>query len=112
MNGKFLLDTNAFILLTKESFIFKEIKKESQFYVSIITELELLSYSKLKKKEEDLIQKILVDTSVILIDSEIKKKSIELRRKYKLKLPDAIIAGTSLSQKFPLVTNDKIFSRI
>ncbi len=35
-----------------------------------------------------------------------------LKRKYNIKLPDAIIASTCLTYKLPLVTADKGFSRI
>ncbi|WP_374725219.1 PIN domain-containing protein [Flavobacterium arsenatis] len=37
---------------------------------------------------------------------------MELRRKYTIKLPDAIIASTSLVYEIPLVTADKGYSKI
>lgn len=38
--------------------------------------------------------------------------TIELRKKYSIKLPDAVIAATSLTFEIPLVTADKTFSTI
>ncbi|WP_434981603.1 PIN domain-containing protein [Daejeonia sp. YH14] len=41
-----------------------------------------------------------------------KEQTIRLKRKYNIKLPDAIIASTSLVYGIPLVTADKGFSKI
>ena len=43
---------------------------------------------------------------------KIKEQTIELRKKHSIKLPDAIIAATSLVYGLPLVTADKGFSKI
>ncbi|MDE1193411.1 MAG: PIN domain-containing protein [Arachidicoccus sp.] len=41
-----------------------------------------------------------------------KEQTINLRRKYNIKLPDVIIASTSLVYGIPLVTADKNFAKI
>lgn len=49
----------------------------------------------------------------IAIDAEIKDIAIEIRRKYRLKLPDAIIAATALHLGLSLITlNVKDFTDI
>lgn len=45
-------------------------------------------------------------------NSKLKDKTIEIRKKYIIKLPDAIIAATSIIYGIPLVTADKGFSRV
>jgi len=45
-------------------------------------------------------------------NAKIKEQTIRLKRKYNIKLPDAIIASTSLVYGIPLVTADKGFSKI
>ena len=45
-------------------------------------------------------------------NSKIKEQTIELRKKYSIKLPDAIIASTSLVYGIPLITADRGFSKI
>ncbi|MDB9526539.1 PIN domain-containing protein [Oscillatoria sp. CS-180] len=40
------------------------------------------------------------------------EKIIEIRQKYRLKLPDAIIAATSIHNSAGLVTADKAFERV
>ncbi|NCS90004.1 MAG: hypothetical protein COW71_13430 [Ignavibacteriales bacterium CG18_big_fil_WC_8_21_14_2_50_31_20] len=37
---------------------------------------------------------------------------IKLRKKYRLKLPDAIICASAASLGIPLVSNDKIFEKV
>ena len=49
---------------------------------------------------------------IIDINPVIKSYTIEFRKKYKLKLPDAIIAATAQFLNIPLVTADKSFNKI
>jgi predicted nucleic acid-binding protein len=51
----------------------------------------------------------LIDCKVINIDNSIKNFYSSLRKKYNLKLADAIIAATSISLGIPLITADKQF---
>jgi predicted nucleic acid-binding protein len=47
------------------------------------------------------------------LDEDITKHTIEVRKKYRIKLPDAIVAATALHHGFTLVTNDTAdFDRI
>ena len=39
-----------------------------------------------------------------------KEKTIELRKKYKTKLPDAIVAASAIVKGLPLITADKGFN--
>ena len=45
-------------------------------------------------------------------NAEIKAQTINLRKKYKIKLPDAIIAATAITYELPLVSADQGFSQI
>ena len=49
---------------------------------------------------------------VIDLDGEIKGQTIQLRKQHKIKVPDAIIAVSSLVKKLPLFTADKGFGKI
>ena len=42
----------------------------------------------------------------------IKKTTIGLKQKYNIKIPDAIIASTSIYLEIPLITADKGFKKI
>ncbi len=77
-----------------------------QYFVSVITEIELLSYPSLSSDEEIQIRDFLSKITVIGIDENIKKLAIALRKEYRLRLPDAIIAATAQSLNATLFTND------
>jgi predicted nucleic acid-binding protein len=82
------------------------------FGISFITEVELLGYNGINKNEELKLKQLLKDIFCIEWNYSIKEKTIELRKKYKIKLPDAIIASTSIIYDIPLVTADKGFDKI
>lgn len=113
MSGNsFLLDTNIVLYLlggdeTLADFLFKK-----ELYVSFITELELLSYHKISDKEQLTIQAFLKECYVIELNNEIKQQVIKIRKQYKTKLPDSIIAASSIFTNIPLLSSDKNFEKI
>jgi hypothetical protein len=46
------------------------------------------------------------DALVIELEKEIKLKTAEIRKAYKIKLPDAVIAATALTFNFTLLTRN------
>jgi len=55
---------------------------------------------------------LLNDCLVIPLNNEIKGKYVAVRRKYYLKLADAIIAATAIATDIPLITADKQFKTV
>ncbi|MDQ7060700.1 MAG: type II toxin-antitoxin system VapC family toxin [Sulfurimonas sp.] len=100
---KYLLDTNSIIYAISNSFVFPQ----HQYYFSIITEIELLSFSKLTNEDSDLIKLALSNFEFININDGIKDITIKIRKNNKIKLPDSIIIATSLQEDAILVTSDK-----
>ena len=49
---------------------------------------------------------------IIEINLQIKKIAIDLKQKYKLKLPDAIIAATAIHYDLPFISSDADFKSI
>lgn len=52
------------------------------------------------------------DSVIFELEQSIKLKTVELRRAYAIKLPDAIIAATALTADLTLISNDRGFSKI
>ncbi|MEQ8753940.1 MAG: type II toxin-antitoxin system VapC family toxin [Coleofasciculus sp. G1-WW12-02] len=77
-----------------------------QYFVSVITEIELLSYPSLSSDEEVQIRDFLAKIIVVELESSIKDLAITFRRQYRLRLPDAIIAATAQVLNATLFTND------
>ena len=112
MSGnKLLLDTNIILeyLGNKQGF---GIIENYDLYVSFITELELLSYPVIQEEEIKKIEDFLKLVNIIDISGEIKSQSVILRKKYRLRLPDAIICATAFVQNCIFVTNDKYLLKI
>ena len=112
MNGiDFVADTNALIyLLNGNSCMLPFLNKNLAF--SVISEMELLSFSGITEAEENNIKALLNDCEEISFLKDVKEKAIELRKKYKTKLPDAIVAASAIVNNLPLITADKCFNQI
>ncbi len=117
MGEAFILDTSAVIKYLKKTFPDKGL-----FYIdsvidldtsiSVISRMELLGW---KGNEHDYESaKIFVaNVDIIPMTEAIILKTIEVRREYKLKLPDAIIASTALVlNRTLLADNDLDFLRV
>jgi predicted nucleic acid-binding protein len=104
MKLDYLLDTNILILLFNDQLA--ESIPDGNLGYSIITEIELLSFSRLTKEEEDLIKENLKTLHQAALTANIAQKTIFLRRQYRLKTPDAIIVATAWEFEATLLTND------
>ena len=80
--------------------------------LSVISEIELLSFPGITSSEEQQIRSFIKDCTVLFLTENVKNKTIALRRSYKIKLPDAIIAATAIENNLQLITADKGFKQI
>ena len=110
MSRRYLLDTNAVIYLVNGRLAFP--LPDGQYRVSIVTEIELLSFSDLSAAEEQKIRDLLLLLDRVHLTDAVRDEAIRLRRKNRLKLPDAIIAASALICDAVLLTNDQAFSSI
>jgi predicted nucleic acid-binding protein len=107
--NKVFMDTNAILYFLTDKTI-SVVKAD--FIISFITEIELLSYPNLTQKEEIIIKEFLKNIFILKINEEIIINTIMIRKKYKLKIPDAIIVSSAKYMKTPLVTDDKKILKI
>ena len=76
------------------------------YEVSVITEMELLSWPILTDQEESKVQTFLAHVRLCELTPAIRAKAVTLRRVERMKLPDAIICATALVHGAELWTND------
>ncbi len=110
MNGKFQFDTSAIIHYfrgTPEWVVLIDALAGEARYASVITRMELLVFPEITKGEEEGIYRFLMDITVMPLDDGIESIAIEIRRKTRLKLPDAIVAATAVHIGATLITGDK-----
>ena len=117
MSGeRYLLDTNAVIQLLKGNSGVSSLLENADFIaLSIITEMEYLSFSGLNEHDVGLyrVLKSRVRIFDVSADDEIFTcMVVTARRKYGLKLPDAIIAATARKNDLTLLTADDHFKKL
>lgn len=108
---KYLYDTNTFIYHFADETLIAEWFREdflnkNQIIISTIVKMELLCYPRLSVEEEKSIREFLKQFDTIFINTTIEELTVEIRKEHKIKLPDAIIAATSLAEKAILVTRN------
>jgi predicted nucleic acid-binding protein len=101
---KRLLDTNVVLYLLGGRLAAP--LEVGQYYVSVISEMELLSYPNLAEDDETQIRLFLEGVMVAELTPDIKTTAIQLRRRHNLKLPDAIVAASAMVLEAELLTND------
>lgn len=107
MSGKFLLDSNIIIYLSKgELNKDKLFDDKNRYFISVITYMEILGFQFETPREKEFIQQILLLFKIVYIDKKIAEKVIEIRQNKKIKLPDAVIAATALVKKCDLLTRN------
>jgi hypothetical protein len=97
-------------LLSAESTVFMASIEENN--ISFVTKIELSSW-KAEQMIENAVADFIKSAYIFSISDEIITKTIEIRRKTKIKLPDAIIAATAIVNKLTLLScNDADFLKI
>jgi predicted nucleic acid-binding protein len=105
-----VLDTNAILYLLNSRLA--EPLPATSYFVSVITRIELLSFQQINPAEEQQARAFLSRATVVGLDQDVELAAIELRRRYGLKLPDAIIAATAVVLGMELATNDRRLANI
>ena len=116
MNGKYLLDTNALIaLLDGHSGLSTVLSSANWIGISIISELEFLSFSGITASDKALFQQFKSRVEVLDLyanDISMINAIVTIRQSNKVKLPDAIIAAGAILQGATLLSNDVGFKSI
>lgn len=108
--NEYLIDTNILIYHTKGSqhtiaFITDLINKHA-FNISILTKIEFLGWDKHTPDGYEKCKRLLDRATIYSLDDTIADKTIELKRKLNIKLADAIIAATAISNNLKLLTRN------
>jgi len=115
---RYLFDTNILIYYFADAIPAAELKKlegilKTSFNISIITKIEFFGFEKFLQEDFSQELEFLGHATVIPLTEEIADIAIDLRRKSRIKLPDAVIAATCLHNELTLITrNEKDFSGV
>ena len=113
MNGiRLICDTNTLIHLLKNNRTVVEFLIGKQVHISAITELELFGKQNMSEREISITEIMIENCFVFDLLEPIKQIVKKIRWRYKIKLPDAIVAATAIYLDIPLVTFDSDFRNI
>ena len=113
MNGSSLvIDTNIALYLFNGDRTIASLLDGRNVYISFITEIELLGFPGITNEQKAISREFIEDSVVIDLNDAIKRMTIDLRVKYNLKIPDAIIAASALYLNLPLISADKVFEKV
>jgi len=107
MEQGYLLDTNIVIYLLhgrlndKTSASLEPIPQNKP-NISIISKIELLSW----KEDLEIAYNFVESSNVLPIDDNIADVCIDIRNEHHIKIPDALIASTSIQNKLKLLTRN------
>jgi len=113
-----LIDTNVAIYyfgltLSTESEKFIDQILCAGYYISVINRIELLGFKRISENEADAFNSFISNSIILDLEEEVIIETIKLRKKYNIKLPDAIIAATCIVNDCSLITNNiKDFEQI
>jgi hypothetical protein len=118
MGAGYLLDSNTVIdyigrLHPEKSRQWLNQVVDEEINTSVITKIEVLSFDPDKDDNYPVLVDFFEAASIFDLSSDIVSKTIQIRQKQKIKLPDAVIAATALCNGFTLVSrNTKDFKNI
>ena len=117
MNGsRVLLDTNAIAALLQGNLGLVELLKSAEWIgTSVISEIEFLANPALNEEDKVLFENFINRIETIdlnHLDTVLITLILEVRKKSKIKLPDAIIAATANHHNAKIITSDEGFRKV
>ncbi|KIA91413.1 twitching motility protein PilT [Pedobacter kyungheensis] len=108
MGTGYLADTNSVIeylenKLPEKVLLFMD---NIEMHLSIISRIELLGWSKITEPQFQELNGFISVSYVYNLSEEIVQNTIKIRKLHKIKLPDAIIAATAITNKLTLITRN------
>jgi predicted nucleic acid-binding protein len=114
---RYLVDTNAVIdylgnKLPPSGMEFMNSLVDSSLYISLISKIEILGFNA-PNSHYQVLEEFVSDSTILNLSDDVISLTINIRKKNKIKIPDAIIAATAISTNCTLVTrNVSDFERV
>ena len=75
---------------------------DNEINLSVINKIELLSFHLENKNISEFIE----NANILELNNKVADITVDIRKKYKTKLPDAIIAATAIANNLTLISNN------
>lgn len=108
MASKYLIDTNAVIDYLNNKLPEKaaDLLDSQELELSVISRMELLAWPKASPKQLSVLKEFIGAIVIWSLDEPVIVKGIEIRKDFRVKLPDAIIAATAIVHGLALITRN------
>lgn len=111
MGERYLIDSNSVVdylgkKLPENGMAFMHPIIDAVANISVITKIEVLGFRVTEDEYEKVLEDFVQDAMVFALNDLVIDKTIQIRRKHRIKLPDAIIAATALVYDFTLITRN------
>jgi predicted nucleic acid-binding protein len=115
--GEYLIDTNLIsgyfsetLSVSALDFLGKVIDNVPN--LSVITEIEALSWINADKDKERILREFIGDSTILGVTPQVVQQCVSIRRSRKIKTPDAIIAATAIVNNLILISSDANFEGV
>ncbi len=110
MEQRYLADSNIIIdyvgnRMPDKALHILDVYFNDNLTISIISKIEVLGFNG-NDNELKRVAEFIALANIVFVDDAIADKTIELRKIYKIKLPDAIIAATALVYNLTIITRN------
>ncbi|WP_353483915.1 type II toxin-antitoxin system VapC family toxin [Haliscomenobacter sp.] len=112
MGQRYLLDTNICLYFLNQTLTEKGFKlvgtaiDNAEVALSVVTQMEVLGFNFPSPNEEQITNEFVSDLTVLPLSEAVVRQTISIRKKQKIKLPDAIIGATALVYGLTLITRN------
>jgi predicted nucleic acid-binding protein len=112
MGINYLGDSNIVIYYLQQQFpssgeaFMDNILQQHPPAISVITEIELLYWKTPTENDLNTLRNFISDCAIFELETAIKFKTVEIRKAFTIKIPDAIIAATALTFDLTLLTRN------
>ena len=112
MGQRYLLDTNICLYFLNRTLTENGFKlvgaaiDNAEVALSVITQMEVLGFNFPSPDEERITNEFISELTVLHLSDEVVQQTIAIRKKQRIKLPDAIIGATALVHELTLITRN------
>lgn len=109
MGAGYLIDTNAVIDYLNNSLpepAGSFLDQVEEVNLSVVTRIELLVWRNANKQQIEVLKSYIAQSKVFDLVEPVIKTTINIRKSYRVKLPDAIIAATALAYDLTIISRN------
>ncbi len=111
-NERVAIDTNILLYVLGGDASVHELLKGRDVVASAMVRMEAMVYHGKDNGHLAQVQRFLERCHLEEIHRSIQDLAVDIRKRYRLKLPDAVIAATAIHLGIPLITADKTFAKL